>query len=238
MELFVHDDRFVEAFANTGHVVLGRRLLPFSLWHQFLLETHQSKLLLGGVPTPLDLWLAVRLCSTPWNPRFEVPRINPPGRLRWVLSVGRYNFQQEMRKFNDYWGDFNSSPKFWPNQHKYQEGAAPQRDVDEMLELAAFIVHQSSISWEQVWTMPIGALRWTGTVLQKLRGDRIDIWTPEHEEMFQEHKKKREAMLDEEGKKIAESEGIPFEQARKRAHDAYWEKVNKNLGRGGTTNGR
>jgi hypothetical protein len=236
-EQFVHDDRFVESFANTDHVVLGKRLDPYCLWHQFNLEVAQSKVLLGEPLTPLDLWIAVRVCSTPWTLSHVVPDLTPPGKFRFIWEVGRYNFANEVAKFQAYYNDFIAGPKLWPNQHKQQiEGAvnANARDFDENLELALHVFKQGKFSWREVWTLPIGILRWCGVGFSKLEGVKIDIWTPEHEEMFEAHKKRREAGIDERGKVIAAEKGIPFAEARKQANDEYWTKVRKNLSHGGT----
>lgn len=229
-EQFVHDDRFVESFANKDHVVLGQRLDPFCLWHQFNLEIAQSKILLGEPLTLFDLWVAVKVCTTPWSPGHRVPALEPPGKIGFLLKYGRFDLAKEIKKFEAYLTDYSPGPKFWPNQHKtVEQGGAPQRDIDENLELALYALKESGLSWRDIWTMPIGMLRWVTTGLAKLGGAKLDIWTPEHEEMFQEHKRKREASIDARGKEIAEAEGIPFEAARKKAHEEYWKKVNANI---------
>jgi hypothetical protein len=229
-ERFIHDDRFVESFANKDHVVLGKRLDPFCLWHQFNLEIAQSKLLLGEQLTALDLWVGVRICTTPWTPRHLVPDLNPPSKLKFIWDVGRYSFPDEVKKFSTYVEDYTPGPKFWPNQHKQEEGTiAPERDFDENLELALFAMKEGRFTWREVWTMPLGMLRWATTGLAKLGGAKIDIWTPEHEEMFLAHKKDREAKIDARGWEIAAEKNLPFEAARKQAHDEYWATVKTNL---------
>lgn len=232
-EQFVHDDRFVEAFANRDHTVLGKRLDPLCLWHLFNLEIAQSKLLLGEPLTPYDLWLGVKICTTPWNPQHRVPNLNPPGTLRFLWEVGRFNFAAEVAKFQAYFNDYAVGPKFWPNQHKTAQGEvkAPDRDFDENLELALHVFKSGRFTWQEVWTLPVGMLRWCSTGFHKLDGVKVDIWTPEHQEMFEEHKRKREARIDERGKEIAAETGLPFDEARKRAHDEYWAQVHANLNR-------
>lgn len=226
---FVHDDRFVEAFANTSHVVLGCALDPYCLWHQFNLEVAQSNILLGESLTPLDLWVAVRVCTTPWTPGHKVPDLRAPSKLRFIWDVGRFNFPREVAKFQSYYNDYVQGPKFWPNQHEERVGV-PDRDFDENLELALHCVQAGHMSWRDVWTLPIGMLRWSSVGFSKLAGNKIDIWTPEHEEMFVEHKRQREAKIDARGKEIAAEKGIPYAEARKQAHDEHWAKVDKNLG--------
>lgn len=229
---FVHDDRFVEAFANVDHDVLGRRLDPYCLWHQFNLEVAQSKVLLGEPLTPFDLWVAVKICTTPWSPGQRVPSLKAPGRLRFVWEVGRFNFPAEVAKFQAYFDDYNSPPKLWPQNHKQVDGvvAAPDRDFDENLELAVHLVKDGAFTWQQVWTLPIGVLQWVSTGLSKFSGAKIDIWTPEHEEMFQAHKARREAGIDARGREIAAATGLPFAEARKKANDEHWAKVHNTYG--------
>jgi hypothetical protein len=229
---FVHDARFVEAFANTEHRVLGVRLHPYCLWHQFNLEVAQSKVLLGDPLTPFDLWLAVRICTTPWTPHHRVPSLRAPSKLRFIWQTGRFRFLEEVAKFQAYLDDYVSAPKLWPNTHKQVAGVevTPDRDFDENLELALHLVKEGTFTWAEVWTLPIGILNWCSVGFAKLNGTKIDIWTPEHEEMFQAHKIRREAGIDARGKEIAAETGLPFEQARKQAHDEYWAKVNKTYG--------
>lgn len=223
IQYFVHDTNFVEAFANVPHRVLGKRLDPFCLWHQFNLEITQSRVLLGAPLTHLDLWQFVTICTSPWTQAHYVPDLRLPSMLRLLYLGKRYDLATEVKRISDYLVDFSARPKLWPNNHEQKLGN--DRDFDENLELALHLVKEGSFTWREVWTMPLGVLHWNSTGLAKLAGAKVDIWTPEHEEMFQAHKAKREARIDEEGKKIAEAEGISFEAARKKAHDAYWAEV-------------
>jgi hypothetical protein len=231
-ERFIFDDRFVEAFANTDHVVFGRRLDPYCLWHQFNLELVQSKVLLGEPLTAFDLWMAVRICTTPWTPHHRVPDLRSPGKLRFLWQVGRYSLLREVEKFQVYLNDHCASPKLWPNQHKQTEqGQATDRDFDENLELALHVMREGGFTWREVWTLPVGMIRWSSVGLAKLTGAEIPIWTPEHEELFKAHVIRREAQIDARGKEIAAESGLPVEVARQQAHDEHWAKVKTVLGK-------
>lgn len=220
---FVHDTAFVEAFSNTQHRVLGRRLDPFCLWHQFNLEVAQSKLLLDLPFTLFDLWTAVEICTSPWTPSHQIPRIRKVSKLRFLWMMRRYKLQEETLKFSAYLVDYSTRPKFWKNNHETKFGN--ERDFDENLELALHLVKQG-FSWREVWTLPLGMLHWNSVGLSKLAGAKVDIWTPEHQRMFDAHVKQREARLDAEAMSVAQSKGIPFDQARADVTKQYWEKVN------------
>ena len=97
---FVHDDRFVEPFANRPHTVLGKRLFPYSLWVQCNLEWVQSPFLLMNRPPNLhDLWVAVQCASTPWTPEGYTPDLRAPGKLKWLWAMRRFNPRMEVAKF-------------------------------------------------------------------------------------------------------------------------------------------
>lgn len=230
-ERFIHDDRFVESFANRDHRVFGRRLDPYCLWHHFNLEIVQSPVLLQEPVDPLSLWQAVVICTTPWTPQHRRPTVERMGLVGFVWRVGRFNFRREVLKYQAYFNDYNAWPKLWPNTHKQFDSAAPpppDRDFDENLELALHVLRSSSLTWREIWTMPMGMLRWVSIGLQKFEGAKIMIWTPEHEEMFKAHKIKREAKIDERGKEIAAQTGLPYAEARRQAHDEYWATVKQN----------
>jgi hypothetical protein len=223
---FVHDDRFVEPFANRPHTVLGKRLFPYSLWVQCNLEWAQSPFLLLNRPPDLrDLWVAVQCASTPWTPEHYVPNLATPGKWRWLWSMRGYDARIELGKFYAYLQDFAVGPKFWPNQHK-QGVDKPTPDCDENLELAVYAEHEFKWSPRTVWTMPIGQLRWRVALANKFKGSDTPFWTPLDEEAFQKHKAQREAGITKRGEEIrALNRKLTPEQARKQAHDEYWTKV-------------
>jgi len=224
-KFFLHDTNYTEAFANTDHTVLGKRLDPFCLWHQHCLELVQSKTLVGKPLTPFDLWVAVRVCTTPWSTQFRIPNLKAPSQLRWLWEVGRYNFADEVAKFSAYFEDYVSQPKLWPNSHEGDVEGAGDRDMDDNFEIAIHLVTATTLAWPDVWTMPIGAARWCSLGALKMSGAKVDIWTPAHQARFEVHVKKREAKIDARGKEIAAAENIPYDAARVRAKEEYWAKV-------------
>jgi len=224
---FVHDDRFVEPFANRPHTVLGKRLFPYSLWVQCNLEWVQSPFLLMNRPPNLhDLWVAVQCASTPWTPEGYTPDLRAPGKLKWLWAMRRFNPRMEVAKFYAYMQDFAVGPKFWPNQHKADGPVQAERDCDENLELGVYAEHEFKLPPAIVWTMPLGQLRWRVALVNKFKGSDTPFWTPLDEEAFAKHKAKREAGITARGLEIAKANPkLTPEQARKAAHDEHWAKV-------------
>jgi hypothetical protein len=102
------------------------------------------------------------------------------------------------------------------------DAGPPQRDIDENLELALFVLKEGRFTWREIWTMPIGMLRWSSAGLAKLGGAKLDIWTPEHQEMYDAHALRREAQIDASGKAIEAATGLDPVAARQQAHTEYW----------------
>lgn len=223
---FLHDERFSEAFAVDPVGPVGKRLLPFSLWHQLLLEHAQSPVYDGRGCTPGDLLQAARLCSTPWNPAFEFPDMRAPGFIPLAWASLGCSFETELAKFGAYLTDYGTEPKLWT-----KSGDSEARDLDAILERATYLIRSTSLTWEQVWTAPSGVLAWVSVASQKLEGAEVDIWTPDDEVRFQAHVKKREARIDEAAKVLAAEKGVSFPEARKQAHAEYWAKHRESLER-------
>lgn len=225
-QFFLHDGRFTEAFANTTHVVFGKRLAPFCLWHQLVLELVQSKVLVEKPLTPFDLWVAVRVCTCKWNAAHQLPSFKHPGKMRFLWEAGRFHFPTEVKKFSDYLEDYMSFPKLWPNQHTNKEGAE-DRDIDEHFEIVMHLVTATTLTLEQAWTLPIGVARWMSLGALKLTGAKVDVWTPDHQARYEVHVKNREAKIDERGKEIAKAENLSFAEGRKKANEEYWAQIEK-----------
>ena len=221
---FVHDEQYAEAVANRRHTVYGRPLRPYCLWHRVNLELAQSPVLLGAPLTPLNLWTAVQICASEWSPDFTSPNLTPPGAARFAWLSFRYRFAAQVQAFQTYLDDYSRGPKLWESANK---GAAPERDFDDNLETALYLVTETGLTWRDIWTMPIGLLSWSGVGVRRLRGQDIPIWTPMHEAAFAEHKKQREAKLDDSARQLmAQDSTLTFETARKQASDTYWAGVN------------
>lgn len=224
---FLHDENYAEAVANTAHRVYGTALRPYCLWHRLNLELAQSPILLGQAVTPLDLWRAVRICSTCWTPEGRAPNLRPPTPLRFAWLSWRYRFADQVAAFQAYLSDYSRGPQLWPSVAK---GSTKERDIDETLETVCYLLARSNLTLPEIWTMPVGMLSWYTLGIQRAHGAELPVWTPEHQAAFEKHKAEREARLDEEAVKLQqERPELTAEQASKQVRDAYWASVRADL---------
>lgn len=136
-EYFLFDERYAEAMLHRpgGHVVMGKRLKPFCLWHRLQLEYVNSKVLLGGA-TLWDLWGACRICQTSYPERAEWGPWRPMWHFAWrvkygVLSLLRPGYmKRQMDAFVAYYRDYCSYPKTWGGK-----GSAVGRLGEALVEL-------------------------------------------------------------------------------------------------------
>ena len=164
------DDRFLEAILNRDdHVVLGRPLAPFSLWHFVNLDVIQSPV--AGHPGPFgleELAPAVLVCAS--RPDTSLKCIYPPtagrARRRWLASIRPYRTHEkrELRAFADYQVDFSSGPKLWR-----RAGGTPLKTPWPMAAVAR-LMHLGHVPEFEAWTMPFGKALWYSAALAEAAG--------------------------------------------------------------------
>lgn len=225
---FLFDERFVEAFAHTRHRVLGFRLRPFSLWHEFNLQLIDSPFLTGEPIHLKDLIAAVRICRSQYRSGGCTPGLGIPRdlrrRLKWWLRLWRCNLRMEVARFENYLRDYASPPKLWPNQHLDAKGGEGDRDFDELLEAVGLIWKETGCGEEYGWNMPKGAVHWYVSMFLKFAGEDVQIWTPIHDVLKKKNDEKRERLIAERTEALVK-EGKPAEEAKAQATKEYWDRV-------------
>lgn len=224
---FVFDPAFREAFENVQHRLFGLELKPYSLWHRLCLEMMNSPVLTGAPVSAMDLYAVARVCQSSFGP---IPSFRGAagwfGRLLLRFRFRRYSLPQELGRLQEYIGDFESGPLFWPD-----EGGSVKTpkcaEMDQLLELAAHVIRETGWSQETIWNMPIGQVRWYSAAFLKLEGRDVPFWTPQDEASHKAHVEKREKKLAGRAQDLAKAEGIPLVEARKKVDAAYWADVEK-----------
>lgn len=103
------DDTFHRAAIPEPVTVLGRRLKPYSLGHQILLERVRSPILAGSAFTFGDLLVAVSICSRDFNGAVKWLEDGGTASLKWWgfkvwlgIHLGTANLARALQTFRTY----------------------------------------------------------------------------------------------------------------------------------------
>jgi hypothetical protein len=195
------DQDFIEAIVHrripllarwrgySGHVVLGSRLRPFSLWHQQLLLAIDSPFLgrwdvqaPGSLQIFKQLYLATQIC------RVKPKRI--PARSGWRAAlwrkwiVLRFYFRlgvrkpgvrlirlyQEAAKFRNYLLDYSSCPIPFPNKH-----SRPAQTPVALFQIERYRKYHPHVDERVIWGMSPGMVAWENIASEEVHGSPIEI---------------------------------------------------------------
>jgi hypothetical protein len=178
-EAFFHrlPHSFDERDPWSEHRVLGLRLRPFSLWHQFLLSAADSPLLQSESEIELtDLARAVSICRC----RYHQSDFGVGMRLRsWWSVAGKGGFAKELSAFRDYIRDFQSSPEYSIIPPDHAAPSTPRGQPPELLKIVDDVMHEARCSRRAAWEMPEGEARWWHAMALRRKGVDLNFMTPE-----------------------------------------------------------
>jgi hypothetical protein len=197
------DERFLESIVHkraphlarwrgySGHVVLGRRLRPFSLWHQQMLEGIGSPFLSTWPrnPTSLQLvktlYLATQVCRL--HPLETLRRATWRDALRRKWLVFRFYFRLgfkrpglrltrlliEAAKFRAYMNDYSSAPIPFPNKKK----SRPIESPPSLYQLELYLRFHRQVELRDAWGKSPAEIGWANIAAQEADGAEISIMT-------------------------------------------------------------
>lgn len=180
----------------SGHVVLGRRLRPFSLWHQQLLQGINSPFLTVWKETPnsiqlfQNLYIATEICKlspfqTPNAESFiaRLRRKYVTWRFYLIPGIGRFGSKSgyhrrlcvlllEAAKLGAYIADYASAPIAFPTKHS----RSVQTPVN-LYQIELYRRFHPEISVKSAWAMSFGEIAWENTGALEASGAQIEIMT-------------------------------------------------------------
>ena len=195
-----------ESFSIHSHRVLGRRLRPFCLAHQFYLTVLSSPLLVAESISLPQLEQAVVVCSS--RPHEIEDRLSKIGRsttlshAKWWWRLWRYDFAKELKKFDAYLGDIFAPPEVkstGSTVKRLDKGGTGQRLPDELSMACAMIKH-TGWAEDDVWEMPLGKLHWYSAGFQSLENADFKLVTEEDKQHLAMIKKLKADGVIKEGK--------------------------------------
>ena len=181
-------DRFFEAFAHSTHKVMGRKLKPLRLHHQFWLEAMGSPLVGGGGSVSLvDLEMACRICACDYGSETKALE-RGIGRWcnwrGWLFAVRClvYSPAREMAKFVAYLDDHKSSPSRHVEEPTQTKDGRVYEDFPGIMDQVCALIRATGWGKRDVWTMGVGEADWYMVGIYRLRGVDMKVKTQQEEE--------------------------------------------------------
>jgi hypothetical protein len=179
---------FEESFINTDdHVVLGRRLKPFCLWYQFVLEAIDSPIFSPNAPLSLvDLEIAARICQSDYQD-FTQAQQKPGfmGKVKFGVKAMRTSIADEVSKFDRYILDYARLPETFENIDPPTERV--HHDFPPALSIVSVLMRNGFEGGQRkaTWMTGVGEAHWYATSFTRLEGHDPKLIT-DHDREFME----------------------------------------------------
>ncbi len=179
------DGRFLRAFTDPAAKVqiLGRPVYPFCLKYRVRLLAIESPLITGAsVPTPLDLFTAVKICAE--EPIGELDQ----DEVKFVKSFDTRpgKFLTECERFADYCMT-DCWPKFW-DAPESKRGTAEDVGIPWPLGVVAALI-KHGIDEKRAWEMPECQAIWLNAAWAAANGSESKILTTDEEAFMDEQER-------------------------------------------------
>lgn len=167
------------ATAKPCPVVMGLRLLPYSVGHSLVLHRIGSPLVVGGHVGRSDLMTAVLICSQPINESMSAIR-SPFRNLAlklWTWKVKNLSFEAELDKWNEWMAGQSTAPEILMKQGNSRQLSMPwpERMLACCLEIG--------LEEDTVLAMPIGDAERLVLARAETHGD-VELWSPKDEALW------------------------------------------------------
>jgi hypothetical protein len=167
------------ATAKPCPVVMGLRLLPYSVGHSLVLHRIGSPLVVGGHVGRADLMTAVLICSQPVQE--SLAAIYSPFRnlvlKAWAWKLKRLSFDAELDKWNEWMAGQSTAPEILMKQGSSRQLSMPW--PERMLACCMDIgLHEDT-----VLAMPIGDAERLVLARAETHGE-VELWSPKDEALW------------------------------------------------------
>lgn len=160
-------------------IVMGLRLVPFSVGHSLVLHRLQSPLVVGGEVGRPELMQAVLICSQPIRESLKTMRSPLRGiAVRfWTRKTIKLSFEVEFEKWNNWMAGQSTAPEILtkPGVKKALSMPWPERMMACCLELG--------LSEETVLSMPIGDAERLVLARAETHGE-VELWSAKDEALW------------------------------------------------------
>lgn len=174
------DDQYLEScITRSDHQILGRSMHPFCLRDLLNLIAIGSPCLSSQREITIgDLQQAGWLCSNDPFRAGATPSSYTGTRKTeyetFILNTMEWPLRPHLARWNDYLEDFWTKPEQWEET----DGNGREVTGPWVLYVSTMLMHRTSLTYREVWTMPIGELMWIKAQLEEIVGG-VQFQTPE-----------------------------------------------------------
>jgi hypothetical protein len=157
-----------------------------------------------------DVIIAMRVCSG--NNGIEALAKPPTWREKWLHAKMAWNtdlLASTVLGFKEYIEAYSTQPKVWKKDDEEKKIEMRKQKIPDQLLLAALLIKNTTLTEEEVWTMPIGKASWYVTALAYLEGADIDTISTEDEKKMEREVSELAKFQAAELAKIKEQQGRP-----------------------------
>ena len=160
-------------------IVMGLRLVPFSVGHSLVLHRLQSPLVVGGEVGRSELMQGVLICSQPVAEALKTMRSPFRGLAfkLWAKKTVKLSFDVEFEKWNNWMAGQSTAPEILtkPGGKKCLAMPWPERMLACCLDLG--------LTEDTVLSMPIGDAERLVLAKAETHGD-VELWSPKEEALW------------------------------------------------------
>ncbi len=195
------DPRFAESWVNRPYRILGRKLRPYCLDHLLNLDLINSPLAAtspaaAAKVTWADIFLAVAICSTPFESPLHLPSPRAARAKQWLLTKlhrltrGRCGgtLSTVAAAFRVYQNDYHAAPDL------FSTASGRELTAPALLARAVFMQRRLGMAEERLWTMPIGKLLWTYAATLEQESEGVSLLETREQDFFDLIKKQQDGI--------------------------------------------
>lgn len=185
------DSLLTEALINNNYRVLGKKLRPYCLWHEFLLLASENPIFCEtDEPANLaHLEAAARICCCEFG---QLP--NPKVNSTWVsIKAVFLGVEKQLENFKTYIADYNAGPDIWQKESSDNTKKGPPGTIYTIVSCLSM-----GIDEKRAWEMPVGLALWYSAARQFDKGGELDFVTEQSRRIMENLKKIKEAEAEKE----------------------------------------
>lgn len=136
-----------------------------------------------------DVIIAMRVCSG--DNGIEALAKPPTWREKWLHAKMLWSAEllsETVLGFKEYIEAYSTQPKIWKKEDDDKKIEMRKAKIPDQLLLATLLIKNTTLTEEEVWSMPLGKASWYVTALAFLEGADIDTISTEDEKKMDREK--------------------------------------------------